>query len=93
MISYLSYVPGIAALLLAAMGYGALQNRVKTLETEVGGIKEEIAAFRETTVLTARIDERTDIMKGVVERMDTKLNTALGALINTSHEKRSFSTD
>ena len=87
LIGALSAVPGIAALVAWGVGYGSLLNRVKTLETDAIMIKEELVALRATTILVARLDERTESMKGVLERMDGKLNVALGSLI---HEKRTF---
>lgn len=88
-ITCVSAVPGIAALLAWGVGYGSLLNRVKTVEGDIAEMKTELAEFRATAILVARLDERTEGMRGVLDRMDGKLNDALGVLI---HEKRSFAS-
>lgn len=88
-ISWLAAIPGFAALLGLAVGYGSLLNRVKNAEADVLAIQKELAELRATRETVARIDERTRATQAQVGGMDSKLDNVIGALLRGA-ETRSF---
>jgi hypothetical protein len=87
-IAWISAVPGVAALIAFFVGYGALLNRVKNVESDVVNIQRELAELRATRETVARIDERTKATQDQVGRMDGKLDGALTTLLGETRTWR-----
>lgn len=67
--------PGILALIGVAVGYGALRQRVKTVE-------EQLKELLKLPTLIATIEERTSNMNMNVNSLNGKIDSFLGVTLN-----------
>lgn len=75
--TFISGVPGVAALIGAAVGYGKLTQRINDVEKALDGEGGLIASLHRLSLQTARIDERGLANAKTLENIDKKLDRAL----------------
>lgn len=78
---WLATIPGFAAIAASLVGYGALLARVKNVEASVQNLQKEIDELRSLNATVARIDERTEAQKEQGNRLESKLDGALVAML------------
>lgn len=83
----------LVPMLCGAVGYGALQARVKTLESQLTELKASVQHLQALEVTVGRIDERTTSTDNHVGRIESKLDGFFAALLGEQREQRAQDRD